>query len=64
MARAGNGLGDFLLSMRLPLFCVSDYGEGGGAGHLGVQGPETDDEAVVLHVGVSRVHGVLHAIIG
>lgn len=29
---------------------------------MGLQVPEADDEAIVLHVGVSRVHGVLHAV--
>lgn len=43
---------------------AADHGEGGGAGGLGLQGPEADDEAAVLHVGVPRVYGVLHTASG
>ncbi|CAN0143522.1 unnamed protein product, partial [Ectocarpus sp. 8 AP-2014] len=40
------------------------HGAGGGAGDLGVQGAEADDEAALQDVGIPRVHGLLHAAVG
>lgn len=44
--------------------CMLGYCQRGGAGYLGIQSSEADDEAPVLDGGVQRFHGVLHDVVG